>query len=445
MLFIIFFILPIIYISFHFATKIAYFSSLFFSVAGIILSFFLDIDFISILIAVFIFNTVPLVCRYFKNLEESQFKKIDRNITLVEQTVDKLESSMQKLVKVNSSLSKNVSEISKLYEITRQTSKALEFEEVFKIFTDIIKQNFTFKSCKFIVLKDEQIPDKGYYLEKEKVSISKMPLVEVTEKDEKIIRIVKNLKTSFFVSENRKEPISVKLELDSEEESLTAIPLISEKEIIAVLIIFNLPYKEYYNMLIFSGQFSLQLKKINLYEKIQQLSILDDLTGVFVRRYFLQRFKEEFKRAVKHNLYLALLMLDIDHFKQHNDNYGHLVGDRLLKDIADIIKSTIREIDLVGRYGGEEFTLVLPDTDLSGAELVAERIRTGIHDHKFKVYDETISITASLGICLYPDNTHFFDDLVHYADMALYRAKHEGRNRCRTFDALKDKVQYHKA
>lgn len=447
MLFLIFLILPIIFIGFTFSTKIAYFSSLIASGLSIILGWLLNIDLISVLIIILVFNFIPLILYYFKLVKKKQFNKIDQDINLTNQTVERLESRIKELENVNNRLSNRVNEISKLFEVTRQMSRALQFEQVFRIFTDIIRENFTFLSCKFIILTDQEIPTKGYSLDKEKMkySTSEVPAVDLEQEDKKVIHKVKDLKTSFFISEDKKNPKSIKLNFELKKKSLTAIPLISEQKIIAVLIITNLPYKEYFNLLIFAGQFSLQLRKVNLYEKIQQLAIKDDLTEVFVRRYFLQRFKEEFKRAVKHHLSLALLMLDLDHFKQHNDKYGHLVGDRLLKDIADIITSTVREIDLVGRFGGEEFALVLPDTDVSGAKLVAERIREQIQKHNFRIYDETVNITASLGICSYPDNTLIFDDLINYADMALYRAKNEGRNRWCVFEASKDKTQYHKA
>jgi len=371
---------------------------------------------------------------------------MDKKIDLSNQTVEKLESSVKELENLNNNFIARVNEISELYEVAKKMSKALKFEGVFKIFTDILKENFQFQDCKFIVFVDGKTPANAYFLDKTKSLAASLgvPVTDLEAKDKKIITYVKKDKNSIFISKDKKEPESVQLDNVLEGESLTVIPLFSGKKIIAILIITDLRYEAYSNLLIFTGQFSLQLRKVKLYEKIQELAIKDDLTGVFARRHFLQRFKEEFKRAARYHHDLALLMLDIDNFKKHNDQYGHLVGDKLLKDIANIIVSTVREVDLVGRFGGEEFALVLPDTDTSGAELVAERIRQKIQNHKFKVYDEIINITASSGTCLYPENTTFFDHLIDYADMALYRAKNEGRNRACMFDATKDKTRYHK-
>ncbi|UCG35419.1 MAG: GGDEF domain-containing protein [Candidatus Omnitrophota bacterium] len=180
---------------------------------------------------------------------------------------------------------------------------------------------------------------------------------------------------------------------------------------------------------LFAKLLGLCLERINLYEKLQQLSIYDTLTEVHNRRYFLQRLFEEFERAKKSNLNLSFLMADIDHFKKINDTYGHLVGDVVLREIAQSMKGNIREIDFVARYGGEEFSIILPDTDRAGAILVAERISTLISQKKIKAFDETVSVTVSVGVAAYPENTVHPDVLIEIADKALYKAKTSGRSR----------------
>lgn len=389
---------------------------------------------------------IPLIIYNFKLREKEKIEKINRKKELTKETAEKLELKIKDLKNINSGLSSRVNEISNLYEVTKQMSKALEFQEVFKIFTSIIKENFHFKSCKFIILSKLKTPSKIYSIEKEEIRIDgkDIRIVNLEETDQKIIKKLKDIRTPFYISKDKKDPDNIDIDFQVNEKSLVAIPLISEKEIIAILLISDLLYREYYNLLIFAGQFSLQMKKVKLYERIHELAIKDDLTGVFVRRYFLERSREEFKRAVKYELTYSFLMLDIDHFKQHNDKYGHLVGDRLLKEIADIITDSVREVDLVGRFGGEEFSIVLPDTDIQGSKLVAERIREQIQNYEFKVYDERIHITTSIGVCNFPKHTSFFDSLINNADMALYRAKKEGRNKTCVYDVSKDKVPYHK-
>jgi diguanylate cyclase (GGDEF)-like protein len=171
------------------------------------------------------------------------------------------------------------------------------------------------------------------------------------------------------------------------------------------------------------------MRKVKLYEQIQELAITDGLTGIFVRRHFLERFHEEMARHLRYGLKLSFLMLDIDHFKQQNDSFGHLIGDVILRKTTQILKANLREIDLLGRYGGEEFSIVLPDTDKVGALQAAERIRLAVEEYSFKAYEELSKITISVGIAVFPDDARSVQRLIDCADAALYRAKQEGRNR----------------
>ena len=180
---------------------------------------------------------------------------------------------------------------------------------------------------------------------------------------------------------------------------------------------------------LFAKLLGLCLERISLYEKLQLLSIYDPLTEAYNRRYFLQRLAEEFDRSKKGKLNLSFLMVDLDHFKKVNDTYGHLVGDVVLREVAGLIKQSIREIDFVARYGGEEFSLILPDTDKAGAIMVAERISGVVSKQKIRAFDEIVNVTVSIGVGSFPENTLHSDMLVEIADKALYQAKVSGRNR----------------
>lgn len=175
------------------------------------------------------------------------------------------------------------------------------------------------------------------------------------------------------------------------------------------------------------------LEKISLYRRMEQLSIHDSLTGVYNRRYFNMRLMEEVERAKKFGLMFSLLMIDIDHFKKVNDTYGHLVGDAVLREIAQILQSCIREIDFVARYGGEEFMIILQETPKEGALFVAERIRSKVCSKKVKAFDERVFTTVSVGVAVFPQHTSYQELLVEIADKALYRAKDNGRNRVECF------------
>jgi len=165
-----------------------------------------------------------------------------------------------------------------------------------------------------------------------------------------------------------------------------------------------------------------------LEEANDELATRVGLTGLFNHRALLERLGEEFGRAVRHDLPLSLLLLDIDHFKSYNDAYGHPAGDEALRRVAQTLRTVIRETDTVARYGGEEFFVVLPQTDADGALVMAERIRQGIES----AGEEGYRVTISIGVCMRQTWMSGLEALILGADDALYRAKAAGRNQvCR--------------
>ncbi len=173
-------------------------------------------------------------------------------------------------------------------------------------------------------------------------------------------------------------------------------------------------------------------------EVLQEMATIDVLTGLNNRRAILHRLDEEIKRATRYREELGLLMLDIDHFKKVNDQYGHLTGDDVLEKVATLVRQNIRGSDTAGRYGGEEFVIILPKTDLSPALVVAERIRKTIEMAEMKDSEGNVfGITVSLGLSLYrPDEDEY--SFISRVDNALYKAKENGRNRVETA-ALEEK------
>ncbi len=173
-------------------------------------------------------------------------------------------------------------------------------------------------------------------------------------------------------------------------------------------------------------------------EKLQAISITDALTGLNNRHYFNEQWEKEYKRAHRDKTYIALILLDIDHFKRINDSYGHPAGDKCLVEVArSIAKQTNRDSDVVCRYGGEEFAIILPNSNKSGALKVAENIRQKIESLKIKWEEQQLHITASLGIsCLQPKraNKNNQDFMINQADQALYQAKAQGRNQVVFFE-----------
>ena len=170
------------------------------------------------------------------------------------------------------------------------------------------------------------------------------------------------------------------------------------------------------------------LEHVALYRQTIELAITDGLTGLYVQRYYKERARDEVFRALEHKLPLCLMMIDVDNFKTYNDRYGHLVGDRVLKIVAQVLKETVRTVDLVARYGGEEFSVLLLKTPWDGAKMVAERIRQRVEEQEIAANQQTTHVTVSIGVAelipAFKDVEVFIDS----ADQALYQAKAEGKN-----------------
>jgi two-component system cell cycle response regulator len=168
--------------------------------------------------------------------------------------------------------------------------------------------------------------------------------------------------------------------------------------------------------------------------RLEQLAQTDPLTQLLNRRALTERITAEMERALRYDSSLALLMIDLDHFKQVNDTHGHLVGDDVLRDLAALLRAQVRENDLVARYGGEEFVILLPETDDTGADGFAERVRSAVKGTRFapRPGGQAIALTTSIGVATFPAaRIESVEDLFARADAALYRAKADGRDRVR--------------
>ena len=180
---------------------------------------------------------------------------------------------------------------------------------------------------------------------------------------------------------------------------------------------------------ILANQVGIALSNAELYEQ----ATVDSLTGVFVRRYFFQRLEREIKRSRYYKTPLALLMMDLDHFKKKNDTYGHQAGDYVLRETGKVLKKNLREGHVIARYGGEEFAVILRETPKKYAVKIAERIRKAVEKHKYEFQGTLIPCTMSVGGTMLKEEDSL-EDLIQRADQALYKAKEEGRNRVCFFE-----------
>jgi diguanylate cyclase (GGDEF)-like protein len=178
----------------------------------------------------------------------------------------------------------------------------------------------------------------------------------------------------------------------------------------------------------FAQQVASALKRARLFQEVQSLAITDPLTGLQNRRSLFDLGRIELARSQRMDRPFCCLMLDLDHFKTINDNYGHPVGDQVVQEFARRCKSSVREVDLIGRYGGEEVVILLPETDSETAMKVAERLRTSIEKTPIRISDRELQITVSIGVSRRDEHTLELETLIARADQAMYVAKYKGRN-----------------
>ena len=165
------------------------------------------------------------------------------------------------------------------------------------------------------------------------------------------------------------------------------------------------------------------------HEEIYRMTIVDGLTQIHNKRYLYEALEREVLRARRHERPLSLLMFDIDFFKRINDQYGHLAGDYVLRELARVVQGRIRRDEVFARYGGEEFVIVLPETPLEGAASLGQNLRARVAEHTFVFQGESIPVTVSIGAAVLTDNDKTATDLVQRTDEKLYEAKRGGRNR----------------
>jgi diguanylate cyclase (GGDEF)-like protein len=227
--------------------------------------------------------------------------------------------------------------------------------------------------------------------------------------------------------------------------NLLAVPIMIEGKILGGLIFINkaggdeFTMEDEDNALMVSFQAAMAIEKSFYHEEVINLARTDGLTGLNNHRTFHEQLDIELKRARRFGNHLSLLLIDIDFFKKFNDTHGHQGGDTALKELAVILRKNLREIDSAGRYGGEEFTIILPETGLDGALKTAERIKKEIGVHPIVINGKETFLTVSIGVSVFPDDAMGKEGLIKAADDALYTAKRLGRNRVVSFHQYKSR------
>ena len=307
----------------------------------------------------------------------------EKNVTDLQDKKEDLLNRRENVQNQKQNLESEAREIFTLFEITKDITKILNEKDAFEIFKNKLREHVRFDKCELLD-----------------------PLVDNIKELRKV--------DEYFV-----------------------FTLQGKKRRIGYISVLGLSEADKEKFVIMAHQFALALRRVKLHQEVEKTAITDGLTEMYTRSHTFNRFEEEINRAKLKKIQTSFLMIDVDHFKELNDHHGHLTGDKILRKIAKIIKKNIREIDIGGRYGGEEFCIILPDTDSEGAQYAAERIRHAAEETEIRAYDANVNITVSIGVATYPKDGQSVSEIVDKADWALYRAKKQGRNRTCTFGVYK--------
>ena len=316
------------------------------------------------------FNLLPLIVFRFNGLFKKCLQDCKKKIDLAESSYQHLIKEDKQIKAVNARFEKDVLEMARLYEITKAMSASMEFSGIFSVLKNILAKTLKFGSGRLILVTQKSAADNpavgkvyriqpvgrpGAYDEERLTRLGtgvapfdENDIAEPSDFDRMLVeRYPGQERKPLIVFAGQKSLLKPALELPENVNSLAAAGLFSEGALVGILTIENIAEEEIDRFLIVASQFELELQKVRLYEMVQQLAIMDGLTGMFVRRYLLERCQHELRRSIKHKLNLACLIVDIDFFKDCNDKYGHLVGDVVLKRLADTIPA--RSTSIISR------------------------------------------------------------------------------------------------
>ncbi|NJD56495.1 MAG: sensor domain-containing diguanylate cyclase [Nitrospirae bacterium] len=322
-------------------------------------------------------------------------------------------------------------------EVNRTLTSSLELGAVLRTIMKKTKTLVQAEACS-ILLIDEETGDLVFEKTTGKKETKKKIRRERLKIGEGIAGWVAREHVPVIVPDVSKDPRfnpRIDMETDFKTKSIMCVPIQNKGNILGVLEIVNKTNNEPFTkddlalILRIVDHAAIAIERSSLYQKMAEMSVTDDLTKLFNTRYLNRTLEIELTRATRHHTSLSLIFMDVDHFKNINDNYGHLVGSKLLVEMGQLLLKSLRTVDIVARYGGDEFVMVLPQTSPKNALQIAERIRRSIEHNVFMKKDGySFKVTASFGVASYPESAKSKDELMKLADEAMYRVKNQTRN-----------------
>jgi len=313
-------------------------------------------------------------------------------------------------------------------ELTRIILSDVSLDNVYEVFSERLKKIIKFDRLSIALIKGKHIK---YFAVSHKIKTERIPGSIYPLNDSRTGWVAKHKKSLIVknITQKQKLPINGS-KIEEGLKSSIHVPLFYKGKVFGTINLSSCKHNEYGRVEkevveLLSGQIAGAVMNAHFYKQIEEESRIDALTGLFNRRYFNNRLQEEINRRLRHGGVFSLALCDLDFFKQYNDRHGHVAGDKLLREISRLIKDSVRSIDLAFRYGGDEFIILLPDTELGDAVYVVERMRKNIEE---KMKKREIPITISIGLASYPKDGTGETVILNTADSAVYKAKFRGGN-----------------
>jgi diguanylate cyclase (GGDEF)-like protein len=350
-----------------------------------------------------------------------------------------LERQHSVIEETNRALARRVREVTLLLDVIRSLNSTLELKEILSLVTEMVSVTTGVDQFSVLLLDpkgEELVVAASFGYGQDQLANFRLPLGAGPS------GLAAKTQEPIYLPDIHNDPRYLKGPQDPEgDASLLCVPMVCKDRLVGVLNFVHFSKAAFDQsdivlLQLVGSQAAMAIVNARLYSETLELTLTDALTGAFNRRHLFARMEMEVARAQRFESKLALVMIDVDHFKHFNDTCGHPAGDQVLKEMSDLLRRTVRKIDTVARYGGEEFMVLLPKSSNAEAVEVAEKLRRAVERTDFENAEKQLGgrITISTGVSVFPDHGSSIESVVDAADSALYASKRDGRNRTTLYE-----------